>query len=159
MAEIYRIVYQPMDEHYPEGHSGDFIRRPLQTAELIAGYGLKGDAKAGRRSDRQVNILSTDWLEKRRQEGFRTNPGDFGEQLTVDGLDVLSLEPGTQLQLGPAVVEIVKARAGCLRLAAAHGYDEVLDVGGVGVMARVLVSGTIRVGDPVVVLSEELVLA
>lgn len=157
MSHIYSIVYQPLDQDYPEGHTGDFIRLPLETAELIAGHGLAGDRKAGHNPQRQLNILSYEWLQARKAEGFRAEPGQFGEQLVVRGLDVLALQPGERLQLGPqAVIEVVKPRTGCLRLAAAHGKSEKLDLGGIGIMARVITSGPIRVGDAVQVLIPEL---
>jgi MOSC domain-containing protein YiiM len=153
MAHLYSIVYQPLDQEYAEGHFSDFIRVPLQTAELIANHGIQGDRKAGRNPDRQLNILSYEWLAEREQEGYRSAPGEFGEQLIVRDLDVLQLQPGDRLQFGnEAVIEVVKPRTGCLRLAAAQGHDEMLQLGGIGIMARVLTGGSIRVGDPVLVL-------
>jgi MOSC domain-containing protein YiiM len=153
MAQIYSIVYQPLDQEYPEGHFGDFLRLPLETAELIADHGIDGDRKAGHNRQRQLNILSYEWLQVRKREGYRADPGQFGEQLVVRGLDVLQLQPGERLQLGPlAVVEITKGRTGCLRLATAHGQDELLQLGEIGVMARVITGGPITLGDPVLVL-------
>lgn len=153
MAQIYSILYQPLDQEYPEGHVGDFIRLPLETAELIADHGIDGDRKAGHNPQRQLNILSYEWLQERKREGYRADLGQFGEQLVVQGLDVLQLQPGERLQLGPlAVIEITKARTGCLRLAAAHGQDELLQLGGIGVLAYVITGGPITVDDPVLVL-------
>jgi MOSC domain-containing protein YiiM len=151
MAELFSIVYQPKDQEYDQD-AIDYMRLPLAAAELVTDYGIAGDRKGGHPS-RQLNLLSLEWLEARRREGYRTGPGQFGEQLIVKGLDVLSLNPGDRVQLGDeAVVEITKPRTGCLRLAAAQRQAEELDVGSIGMMARVVDGGTIRVGDSAKVL-------
>lgn len=151
MPHLTSIVYQPRDRRYAEGET-DFIREPLAAAELVAGRGIRGDRKAGGNPDRQVNLLSTGWLAMAAERGYRTAPGQFGEQLIVDGIDLAALSPGTRLQLGDAaVLEIVKGRTGCSRLEAAQGKP-IARLGHIGLLARVVVGGSIRVGDPVAVL-------
>jgi MOSC domain-containing protein YiiM len=149
MAHLSSIVYQPRDLTYEPGAT-DFIRLPLARVELVAGKGLRGDRKAGRNPDRQVNILSAEWLQMAATRGYRTGPGQFGEQLIVAGLDVVALPPGARLRLGAAVLEIVKGRSGCSRLEAAQGQS-IAGLGPIGVLARVIVGGEIAVGDEVVV--------
>ena len=64
-----------------------------------------------------------------------------------------ALEPGTLLQLGEqAVLEIVTPRQSCSRLDLIQGKK--IELGAVGMMARVLQEGEIKVGDPVRVLQE-----
>lgn len=150
MAHISSIVYQPTDREYADGQT-DFIRVPVERIELIAGKGLRGDRKAGRNPDRQVNILSAEWLDMAGARGYRAGPGQFGEQLIVSGLDVAALPPGARLRLGPAaVLEIVKGRTGCSRLEAAQGRS-IAGLGPIGALARVIVGGEIGVGEEVVV--------
>lgn len=151
MATITSIVYQPKASTYEGREDRDFIRVPVETAELVAGRGLRGDRKAGRSRDRQVNLLASDWLAAAADRGYRAAPGQFGEQLIVDGLDLGALPPGTRLRLGDAAeLEIVKGRTGCARLEAAQGRS-IAGLGPIGVLARVTAGGTIRVGDPVAV--------
>jgi MOSC domain-containing protein YiiM len=152
MATIYSIVYQPIDKKYESGHGDSFIREPLEQAALIANHGLEGDAKAGRQSSRQLNIISWEWLEGLKQYGYRTQPGEFGEQIIIKDLDIDTLQQGTRLQIGSAaVVEITKPREGCVRLEAAQGRSNDAYGGLVGKMAKVITSGAIQVGDPVVI--------
>lgn len=152
MAEIYSIVYQPIDREYEGRGDSDFIREPLAAAELVAGHGIRGDRKAGHNPARQVNLLSREWLAMAAKRGYRAAPGQFGEQLIVEGLDVTALPPGTRLLLGDtALIEIVKGRTGCERLEAAQGKS-IAGLGPIGVLARVIEGGSIRVGDPVAVL-------
>lgn len=150
MAKIYSIVYQPVDKKYKDGHYGDFIREPLQEANLITDHGIEGDAKAGKQPSRQLNILSQEWLTRVSELGYHTKPGEFGEQIIIEGLDLDSLEKGERLQIGAqALVEITMPRQGCERLEAAQGQSNDAYGGLVGKMARVVQGGPIRVGDEV----------
>jgi len=135
---------------YEEGRAQDFIRFQLKEAILIANQGIEGDQKAGRHPDRQLNILSYEWLQDRQREGYRTEPGQFGEQMIIRGLPGSGVEDGSQLHIGSeAVVEITKARTGCDRLQAVQ-TKPIKDISeGIGLMARVIIGGAISVGDEV----------
>lgn len=149
MSEIHSIVYQPQDQEYGQ-RVGDFLREPLEEARLIAGHGIEGDRKAGRNKKRQLNILSYEWLESLRPLGYQTEPGSFGEQIIVKGLPLETLRSGDRLLIGgEALVEITKPRTGCIRLEAAQGQSNAAFNGLVGMMARVIDGGVIRVGDPI----------
>lgn len=151
MGYIFSIVYQPYDQTYGERRE-DFIRVPLETANLITNHGIEGDQKAGHRT-RQLNLLSYQWLAERKKEGYKTNPGEFGEQLIIKELAVETLNPGDRLQLGDeAIIEMTRARTGCLRLGTAQGIDGQLPYQYIGIMAKVITGGSIRVGDSVKVL-------
>jgi len=149
MGSIYSIVYQPTDREYGS-RSEDFIRVPVQQANLIAGHGIEGDRKAGHHAERQVNLLSREWLLRMQDAGFRIEPGQFGEQITLVDIDLEHLKRGERLQLGAtACIEIRQTRHPCSRL---HVAQQVAFEGlkAVGVMGRVVTGGTIRVGDPVI---------
>lgn len=148
MARLRSIVYQPRGR-YGDGFDS-FVRVALEAATLIAGHGIEGDEKAGRNPRRQLNLLSFEWLTERRGEGYKTNPGDFGEQLVVEGLAVESLRRGDRLRAGDeARIEITMPRTGCVRLQAAQGMTNELLRGHIGVLAKVVNCGVIRVGDAV----------
>ncbi len=149
MAEIISIVVRPSEKEYQD-RMGPFIRDRQETATLVAGFGLEGDAKAGKHPDRQVNILSQEWLAQVASQGYQVFPGSFGEQLTIAGLPLETLVPGDRLQLGKtAVVEITQARTGCDRLVAAQG-KKLAGLGGhVGMLASVVTGGLINAGDVV----------
>lgn len=155
MAQIYSIVYQPLDREYGE-RLDDYIRVPVVEVDLLAGHGIEGDQKAGHHPDRQVNLLSNEWLQTLRPRGYRTAPGEFGEQLVIQGLVQEDLQPGDRLQLGEqACIELTKPRTGCTRLEAAQGQPIAGIDGFVGWLAKVVAGGKIRVGDQVTVLSAE----
>jgi MOSC domain-containing protein YiiM len=156
MGKIHSIVYQP--EGMPYDHERqDYLRLPLERADLVAGHGIDGDQKAGRHPERQLNILSYEWLQALEPQGYRTAPGQFGEQLIVQDLPLMDLKAGDRLQLGErAVVEITKPRTGCDRLERAQrGKPVVGHLGPLGMLAKVVSGGAIHVGDPVAILSSE----
>jgi len=142
---IVSIVHTPAGiDPRPPDH---YARVPLDEATLAASRGIVTDRK-GSRQQRQLNVMALETLEQLRAEGYRTAPGEMGEQLVVAGIDVDRLTNGTRLQLGDEVViEVDKPRTGCDRLERIQGCTPPMVAGRLGVMARVLIGGTIRVGD------------
>lgn len=152
MSTIHSIVYQPKDRKYESQRGDDFIREPLEKVTLVANHGIEGDAKAGKQPSRQINILSQEWLDGLKDLGYRTNPGEFGEQIIIKNLDVDALQEGDRLQIGTeAVVEITQPRNGCIRLEAAQGRSNEEYGGLVGKMSKVITGGVIQLGDQVTI--------
>lgn len=149
MGFIHSIVYRPQNQ--PEARAGDrFVRIPVAQARLLVGYGIEGDAKAGRHPRRQLNVLSYAWLAARCDEGYRAAPGDFGEQLVIEGISLEDLPLGTFLRLGTeAEIEITYLRTGCAKVEQSQGCALPALDGAIGVLARVTHSGIIHVGDMV----------
>jgi MOSC domain-containing protein YiiM len=153
MAAIGSIVYQPEGMQPAQGEV-EYLRIPAQKVYLVAGHGIEGDQKAGHHPDRQLNLLSRAWLDSNAAKGYKTGPGQFGEQIIIDGLPMETLQPGTQLQLGESAwIEITKTRTGCERLELAQGLS-IKGLGPLGVLAKIIKSGEIAVGDPVTILEK-----
>lgn len=147
---IVSICYQP---DVSQLEDKKFNRVSVETVELIAGHGIQGDRKAGRNPKRQVNIMSMNTVQILNDLGFKTNPGELGEQLVIDGLDVMELPIGTQIQLGEsAVIELTMARTGCAWLEMIHDQSKDDTTQRLGMLAKVIQSGTISVNDTVKVL-------
>src|SRR5262249_20190988 len=107
MTQIASIVYKP--EGIPDTEN-EYLRMYLDEANLIAGYGIEGDRKGGNPA-RQLNVMSYETLTILRGQGYYTEPGQMDEQIVVHQLDIESLPPGTQVQLGAdAVIEVIKLR-------------------------------------------------
>lgn len=76
----------------------------------------------------------------------------MGAQIVIRGLEVDALTTGDRIQIGAeACVEIVKPRTGCDRFERIHGLTRTQAAGRMGVMAKVVTGGTIRVDDVVTV--------
>jgi MOSC domain-containing protein YiiM len=123
------------------GHREPMLLVP--TATLVAGVGLEGDKHAGGAPDRQVLLADKEAL-----DAVNVQPGTIKENLTVEGLNVMELPPGSRLHLGAtAVLEITKVCEPCFRMDEIRmGLKEEL-VGRRGMVARVINGGSISVGD------------
>ena len=149
------LAYQPARSSNKSPYR--YNRVPVQEVNLIAGHGIEGDRKAGRSAKRHVNIMARETLDALTEEGFRTAPGEMGEQMVIKGLDLTTLESGTELQLGEtAIIRINKPRTGCARLEQVQGREaQQATRDRLGWMATVIAGGAVRVGDPVRVLIPE----
>lgn len=125
-------------------------KRDVGEAMIVEGYGVEGDAHAGG-GHRQVSLLALEDIELMRRKGFNVGPGDFAENLTVEGIDLTGLKPGTRLVVGEAELEVTQIGKEC------HTGCSVFKLTGDcimprrGVFARVVKGGKVRKGDAVVV--------
>jgi MOSC domain-containing protein YiiM len=152
-----------------------FTKTNETTISLVVGLGVRGDAHMGatvkHRSHirkfghvpnlRQVHLLHEELFEELRAGGFDVQPGSIGENVTTRGIDLLSSPTGTRLRLGAeAVIEITGLRNPCrqieafrvglLRAVLAHDANGNL-LRKTGVMAIVITSGEVSVGDEIAV--------
>jgi len=124
-------------------------------ARLIAHRGLEGDAHAGP-GDRQVSLLAEESVDKMRALGLDVGPGDFAENLTVQGLDLCALPVGTQLQVGTdALLRITRIGKECHTRCSIYFQAGDCVMPREGVFAEVLQGGEVRCGDLVKVLNGE----
>lgn len=148
MSHLINIMYKPQNA---QPTAGGYTRIPLQTAQLIAGHGIEGDTKGGG-ATRHLNIMSVEIQNALAQEGFQTQPGQLGEQLIIEGLDVNTLTAGTRLQIGEqALVEIVEPRTGCAIFERHQNKQRQEASGRLGMIAKVITGGAIALGDTVYV--------
>jgi MOSC domain-containing protein YiiM len=147
MAQIVSIAWSP-----PTGQprpKDRYHRDSFPSAVLSVDRGIEADRKS-KGGDRQINIMSAATLACLASEGFKTGPGQMGEQIVLDGIEVDPLPVGARIRLGEsAVVEVTSARSGCDRFEHIQGKLKKLVRGRLGVMARVVTGGPIAVGDPV----------
>jgi MOSC domain-containing protein YiiM len=148
MAFIASIVYTPA--RVDPRPATQYARVPLEQAMLLEGIGIEGDLKGGPRRKRQLNVMAREMLDQLATEGFKTSPGEMGEQIVISGIDLTLVNGGDRLRLGGSVViEAAYPRTGCTRFERIQGYPKGSVAGRLGIMACVVASGLIRVGDPV----------
>jgi MOSC domain-containing protein YiiM len=124
---------------------------PLKNgAELIAGYGIKGDGHGGS-WDRQVSLLAIESIEKMKKMGLDVGCGDFAENITTSSIDLSKLKVGDLLKIGKDVVlEIAQIGKIC------HNRCSIFYQAGdcimprEGVFAKVLKGGNIKKGDQII---------
>ena len=154
-----------------ERHSFSKPVRPK--IRLIAGLGVEKDAHAGatvRHRYRvkqdpaqpnlcQVHLIHVELFHQLSLEGFTIAPGDLGENITTQSVDLLSLPVDTQLRIGDsAVIQLTGLRTPCVQLdrlerglmRAMKGVDSNgMPRPRCGVMAVVIASGEVMPGDEV----------
>ncbi len=128
-------------------------KTPCPSGRFLENYGMEDDAHAEAGINRQVSLLAVASIEKMRAMGLQVGPGDFAENLTIEGLELHTLVPGTRLAVGGALLEISQIGKACHTGCAIFKEVGKCIMPKEGVFARVLKSGEIRTGDTVHVLS------
>ena len=157
--------------HRSSTHS--FTKQPQGLIRLLTGLGVEGDAHCGatvrhrylaRRNPSapnrmQVHLLTAEFLAELASSGIVSPPvlpGEFGENITTAGMDLLTLPLGARLHLGSeAVVELTGLRSPCHQMNTLRpGLMKASFVPGTrspraGVMAIVLAGGRLCPSDPI----------
>ncbi len=117
---------------------------------LKENHGLVGDAHADCCTHRQVSLLAIESINKMRSLGFDIGPGDFAENLTSEGIDLVSLPIGTRLSIGKeAILEVTQIGKEC------HTGCAILRLTGKcimpkeGVFAKIIRGGLVKDGDQI----------
>jgi len=125
------------------------VRRAVVDAE-----GLAGDAHAGP-WHRMVSLLAEESIDKMRAAGLDVGPGDFAENLTTRGVDLLSLPLGTRLRVGSSVLlALTQHGKECHNRCAIYYQAGDCVMPKEGVFAEVVQGGEVTVGDPIKVLGQ-----
>lgn len=151
-----------------------FSKQPCDEIRIVAGLGVEDDAHAGEfvqhlsrvRVDpdkpnlRQVHLIHCELFEELADKRFDVHPGDLGENIATEGVDLLGLSRDTLLRIGEEVVlRVTGLRNPCTQIDAfAPGLlKEVAPktaqgiVRKAGVMTTVEHGGTVRPGDSIIV--------
>ncbi len=124
----------------------------------LRGVNLDGDDQADRTVhggvDKAVYAYAIeDYQHWSKQEGVETHAGLFGENLTVQGLDLCLALVGECWAVGTAVLEVVQPRLPCfklgIRMGDAHFPKRFLSVNRLGAYLRIVEEGHVRADDAV----------
>ena len=117
-------------------------------ALLVEGKGMEGDAHFGFQH-RQVSLLNAEEAAKIREKVPGLKPGDFAENLLVEGFDLSKLKLGDRLQAGEALLEVTQIGKEC------HSRCAIYEAAGdcimprLGIFCRVIRGGIVRSGDTI----------
>lgn len=138
------------------------MKVPVEGRLAARGVNLAGDDQADRSAhggpDRAIYAYSWQdysWWSDRL--GRPLEPGTFGENLTLDGIDVTGAKVGERWRVGTATVQVTAIRVPCFKLAAVMGdmafvkaFAQALRP---GAYLRIIEEGEIGAGDAVTILS------
>jgi MOSC domain-containing protein YiiM len=133
-------------------------KTPVEGRVALRGVNFAGDDQADRRvhggPHKAVYAYATeDYAFWREAEGMETSPGLFGENLTLEGLDLSSAIVGERWTVGSTTLEVAQPRLPCYKLAIRvddpHFLKRFLQARRVGAYLRIVHEGDIGAGDAV----------
>ena len=138
----------------------------------ITEVGLEGDSHAHPQIHggpiQAILIITDEGIEELKAEGFALYPGALGENITTQGLDRHQVRAGQRYRVGESILEITKIRRPCDTLSV-YGpgiqkavYDADVKAGDAasarwglsGFYCAIVRPGTIRPGDPIVLMDQ-----
>jgi MOSC domain-containing protein YiiM len=137
------------------------VKKPVSKIELVEDHGVKDDAHAAP-GDRQISLLMQESLKEmalnmkdkpgceKVDKGVEIGPGIFAENITTEGIDLVSMTPGMELAAGDGVIlEITKIGKDCHRKCAIYYKVGDCIMPKKGVFAKVIKGGSLKAGDPI----------
>jgi MOSC domain-containing protein YiiM len=121
-------------------------KKNVGSGQLRIDHGLLGDAHAGD-WHRQISLLAQESIDKMVEKGLSVGAGDFGENFTTEGIDLVSLPVGSFLEIGETLVEVTQIGKECHNRCAIYYQAGDCVMPKEGIFAKVLKEGTVRVGD------------
>ena len=123
-------------------------KKPAESVTLRENHGIVGDAHAGD-WHRQVSLLATESIDKMRALGLNVTAGDFAENITTNGIELVSLPIGSRLQVGGTLLEVTQIGKECHTRCAIFYQAGDCVMPKEGIFARVITGGTIKPGDEI----------
>ena len=128
-------------------------KTPGEKGTLVFDRGFEGDAHAGD-WHRQISLLSIESIGTMVEAGLKVGPGDFAENITTSGIDLLSLPIGTVLKLGDtSELEISQIGKVCHTKCAIYYAAGDCVMPREGFFAVVRRAGEVRIGDAIQVVA------
>jgi len=123
----------------------------IKSCLLLKDFGLKDDAHGGP-WHRQVSLLANESIEKMRAKGLKVGYGDFAENITTQGVDLVHLPIGTEIRIGDAVrVRVTQIGKECHERCAIYYQAGDCVMPREGIFAEVVNEGEVEVGDEIVI--------
>ncbi len=124
-------------------------KKPVRSAEIITEHGIKGDAHASSTWHRQISLLALESIKKMQDRGLKVNPGDFAENITTEGIDLIALPIVTEMKIGDVEAEVSQIGKECHTRCAIYYLAGDCVMPKEGIFVKVLKGGKIEVGDKI----------
>ena len=139
--------------------STSIFKKPVTDSVAVGEFKLAGDQQVDLENHdgghKAVYAFATEQYDYWRQTLNRPelHYGQFGENLTISGLDEASLCIGDQIQIGDCILEATQPRVPCFKLGIALSLEtmpkQFIQHGHTGIYFKVLTLGSITAGDNV----------
>jgi molybdopterin adenylyltransferase len=127
-------------------------KKNIDSVLLRENFGLENDAHGGD-WHRQVSFLAQESINFMREKGLDVVAGNFAENITTEGIDLVALKVGTHLQIGATELVISQLGKICHNRCAIYHQAGDCVMPREGIFAVVLKGGQIKVGDQIHVLN------
>jgi MOSC domain-containing protein YiiM len=123
----------------------------IQSCALLKGFGLKGDAHGGP-WHRQVSLLANESIAKMKAKGLKVGYGDFAENITTEGVDLVHLPVGTEIRIGNSIIlRVTQIGKVCHTRCAIYYQAGDCVMPTEGIFAEVLNEGEVKTGDEIII--------
>lgn len=122
-------------------------KKDVGRAKIIENFGLENDAHAG--TVREVSLLSLEKVEEFKKKGAEVSPGDFGENLLIEGFDFKTFPVGTRFKCNDVILEIIQIGKKCHSACTVTQRTGKCIMPQEGVFAHVVHGGTVSAGDEI----------
>jgi len=136
--------------------NGGVPKHPVDSA-YIGTYGVKGDKQNDLKhhggENRAVCLYSSDLIAQLQKEGHPIFEGSTGENITIQGLDWISLQKGDLLEIGEVKIELTKPTPPCKTIAKSFINEKFVRIsenkypGWSRWYAKVLIEGEVGIND------------
>src|SRR3990167_6394014 len=123
----------------------------VKQAILKEDSGIIGDAHAGTKN-RQVSLLAQESIEKMKAKGLKVKAGDFAENITTEGLNLLGLKIGDKLKINDNVIlELSQIGKVCHTRCSIYYQAGDCVMPKEGIFVKVIKGGSVKAGDEILV--------
>lgn len=128
-------------------------KTPIEEVSVIENKGIAGDAHASSNWHRQISLLAIESIEKMQKAGLDVKPGDFAENITTKGLDLINLPIGTRVKIGNDVIgEVSQIGKTCHTKCAIYEQAGDCVMPKEGIFIKVMKGGIIKIDDDIEVM-------
>lgn len=126
------------------------LKKEIAVAHILEGYGIEGDGHGGD-WDRQITCLNWGSVQRANEaHQLQMGPGDFAENILIEELDTLQLQPGDRFRLGEqAVLQVSQIGKPDHPSVVTRTFGVSL-LPSEGLFCKVVQGGTVQKGDAVV---------
>jgi MOSC domain-containing protein YiiM len=123
----------------------------IKSCPLLKDFGLKDDAHAGP-WHRQVSLLANESIEKMKAKGLKVGYGDFAENITTEGVDLVHLPIGMEIHIGNSIIlRVTQIGKECYKRCAIYYLAGDCVMPKEGIFAEVISEGEVEVGDEIII--------
>ena len=126
------------------------IKEPINEGLVQENFGLAGDAHADCSTNRQVSLIAIESINRMQKKGYNVVRGSFAENLTTEGIDLVSLPIGAELCVGQDIIlEVTQIGKECHTGCAVMQQVGECIMPKEGVFTKVIRGGRVKAGDEI----------